>query len=89
MSEPIKAGDLVVVILPAPCCGNRGPVGKIGTVGRMNRNPTVCGACLRVTQGDLVAEILPFGRFCEVSRLKRIDPLPEDEREPREERITA
>lgn len=86
----INPGDLVVCIKPAPCCGAPNGIGKIGTVGRMNRNPTYCRACLALTPpGTLVAELIEHRAFCEVHRLLRIDPLPESERTPTEEVVHA
>lgn len=87
MSGPIKVGDLVMVVRPAPCCGGTG-----SAMGRIHRvsgfYPYIeCVACKAIV---LDAALLD-GRFVgqPLCRLKRIDPLTDPESIEHREELTA
>lgn len=86
MSEPIKAGDLVVVVKPRLCCGDTSGLGRVFVVYDVHQG-SYCQSC-RTRYEGMVAGIGLFVS-CELTRLKRIDPLPESENEKRDEEITA
>ena len=44
MSE-IKAGDLVIIVKPEPCCGYSGSIGKIFTVKKIELCKLLCTKC--------------------------------------------
>ena len=77
--------DLVVVILPTPCCSNSKAVGRIRQV--LSRTPlpfTRCDFCgeRRPSTGEvLLDDDFVYGRY----RLKRIPPLEELDRIVRED----
>ena len=93
MSEPIKVGDLVVVVLPNGCrnCPDTS-TGTVTTVREFRRYPggSFCTRC-----DSSITDYLYEAAFCEngkqygLHRLKRIPPLSELESEKRDERITA
>ena len=72
MSEPIKVGDLVMVVLPAPCCGSATDCGKVFKVSRFSSKPPHCGNCNAPCE-TLACSDTPYVKT-ELSRLKRIDP---------------
>lgn len=89
MSEPIKAGDLVVVVRGAECCGTSKTVGAVLTVkGPAMHKTQRCGRCgdRRLTEDDLR---LSNGYTYKPYRLKRIPPLSELEGEKRDEELTV
>jgi hypothetical protein len=91
MSEPIKVGDLVVVVRGRWCCGHStGREGHIFTVTEIGRAPhkEICRFCSRedIEPG---AKGHPCGKGIDLYSLKRIPPLSELEGEKREEEIRA
>ena len=89
MSEPIKVGDLVVVVYS--CCNH-----KLGSVGQVESfyqggfgEKLLCDKCCRnVTPRDsMTAQV--GEHYWPLSWLKRIPPLSELEGEQREEELTA
>ncbi len=99
MSEPIKPGDLVIVIRDGVCvCGGTGPgdIGRIFLVGaiRMSHG-RVCTDCHRKKPDTIVAT--PEERITRngydlifsLDRLKRIPPLSELDDVKRDEEIAA
>lgn len=80
MSEPIKVGDLVMVVRPTTCCGSTASVGHIDRViGYPFTKTGFCGACRKeFPHGPDSAVTLSDGLCCFRSRLKRIAP-PSDE----------
>lgn len=80
MTEPIKKGDLVMVVKPTPCCGNAGSLGRVFRVGSLR---AFTGWCLRCgLRGDPSVDVaLPHRSLegAQLSRLIKIDPpaLPE------------
>lgn len=85
----IKTGDLVVVVKPTVCCGNDSAVGKIFQVGKIESMVGQCVHCGSVAQ-DFGAEVADEPtRLFRASRLKKIDPLPQDETTKYEETIHA
>jgi hypothetical protein len=89
VSDPIKVGDLVVVVRPTLCCNDARGIGKIFTViGPARSESQQCSNCRRVFKTtDEVTINNGFG--IEKRRLKRIPPLSELEGEKREEEISA
>lgn len=93
MSEPIKVGDLVVVVKPGPCgCGQSESIGRIFRVGEIRpaRNGcTECTRCGKLTRSGAVAlqtgERLVYGLY----RLRRIPPLAELDSIERKEETPA
>ena len=76
MSEPIKRGDLVQVILPAPCCGKDDTIGHIFLATTIDSHEGNCRRCGRARpKGTVVAG--DGDGFYHLFRLKRIPP-PED-----------
>jgi hypothetical protein len=73
----IKAGDLVMVVRPMPCCGNARSIGKVFEVRRVTRDLARCPHCK--TEFEETYANAVNGRGWEVPRLIRIDPpaLPE------------
>lgn len=72
----IKAGDLVMVVRPVPCCGDYSAVGQIYMVGlvRLGSFRCECGA----EPDDLLAAFDVENKLAfEITRLIRIDPLSE------------
>lgn len=78
MSEPIKVGDLVVVVKPGPCCGTARTLGHVFCVAEIRVASGACCECGKVYDHEAVA-VYPDGSGEPLSRLKRIDPLPESE----------
>lgn len=78
-NENISVGDLVVVVKPSTCCGSLKAVGKILTVvnrGLTDRSKcTTCGKIFSHTEYSFVA--LSTGKTIEITRLRKIPPLPE------------
>ena len=89
MAEPIKVGDLVMVIKATPC-GCAQAIGMIYRVAKVR----LCAAGIRCVfcgsefPEDVLAEN-SSGSGAQPYRLKRIPPLDELESETRDERITA
>ena len=88
MSEPIKAGDLVYVA--RDCCGAH--LGATWTVAKVWRATWCCAKCGAI--GDTVIATRTDqrrGAVCHapLSWLRRIDPLPNTEREPASEEVHA
>jgi hypothetical protein len=85
--RPIHAGDLVVVVKPTPCCGDVGEIGHTFTVTSLARMATFC-----LVSGRPSVEIMAFGHPTGptyLSILKRIDPLPADEKTSTSDRVNA
>lgn len=78
MSEPIKEGDLVQVVLPSRCGCNR-TLGHVFIVGAIRQSPGggFCNYCGTDTfpSGALAAEWPGTDAFVELRRLKRIPPM--------------
>ena len=91
MSEPIKEGDLVVVVKPTQCCGNTRPLGMIFRVKAIKPSRKAgmyCIYCLTTAPCYVVAW-LPNDKVIEVDRIKRIPDFPELADERHDEEITA
>ena len=73
MSEPIKVGDLVMVVKPAICCGSPRRIGLVVRVtGLTNGERTRCTWCS-------LSDVVPLAEYSsdlciDIRRLKRIDP---------------
>lgn len=83
----IKAGDLVMVVRPTPCCGNTGGMGTVYRAAEVSAVESYCDWCGKDWSGVVVWHEDDSG--CDVSRLIRIDPpaLPESVETERE--VTA
>lgn len=88
MDEPIKRGDLVVLIRKLPC--GHGDIGKIGTVEKIypTGNGGDCRVCRTFIKGQPVAALSNGDHFY-INRLKRIPPLGELDEIPTKEVIEA
>ena len=77
----IKAGDLVMVVRPAPCCGATDLIGLahavLNVMRPMGGDVFECNACGNEST-SAHAELLA-DRWIAVQQLIRIDPLPEPE----------
>lgn len=84
-----KPGDLVVVVKPRECCGNSEAIGRILTIsGAMFSRTAFCTQCGdRVSADSLVP--LVGGTYIEPSRLRKIDPLTEQDKTETLQEITA
>ena len=89
MSEPIKVGDLVMLV--RECCPVDSAIGKIFSVAELRNHSYWCHYC-RWSAGQLSgARVNGQDSHCSypLSWLKRIPPLSELEGENRDEEITA
>ncbi len=84
----IKAGDLVVVTRPLPCCGIDLHIGDIHRVQRLFIDNGECAYC-----GKHYALVdfagMTTGNNLPIFMLRRIDPLPESETQDNHESLTA
>lgn len=76
----IKKGDLVMVVKPAPCCGNDSAIGMTFTVSAVGNWTVLCIHCLAFIPGH--AAETPLGSGYLLSRLKKIDPPAVDDSLP-------
>lgn len=91
MSEPIKAGDLVMIVKPSQCTGLPDGVGTPFVVDSVVAKENVHGRCLNCGQSHRTSQfyasdgevLWPF------ARLKRIPPLNELDAIKRNEELTA
>lgn len=84
MSEPIKVGDLVVVVKPKECCGQVSEAnGTAFVVNGFSMGVWHCAWCGVPRQAEL-AHGGSYKRI-ETYRLKRIPPLSELEGQPTQE----
>lgn len=89
----IRAGDLVAVVTPTPCCGNIAGVGWVMIVSAIRQSAsfgcTHCGA--DKSDGRLIAGgVGPKGYgYVEVSRLRKISPPPISESTERTKELTT
>lgn len=76
MSDPIKAGDWVVVVKPTMCCGNTTAIGWVFEVAEVAlQKGMFCTHCNHRGEWDAARNDRWDG--FELSRLKRIPPLSE------------
>ena len=90
MAEPIKVGDLVMVVRAH--CGTAKALGRVFTAPEPIKSWTgmfECGVCHSVWPCNENLYALSKGRHVPQSWLKRIPPLSELEGEKRDEEITA
>lgn len=87
MSEPIKVGDLVVVVKVRECCGNQGDIAHIYRVTGLHHEGhcVYCKAAIK----EPVALLDGEWKCKPLSRLKRINPLTESESTEHREVIEA
>lgn len=78
---PLKAGDLVQVVKPAPCCGSTKALGLLCRVANTNPAGCVnwCPTCGRYNEcSDMVEFDTSQGAiFDSAKRVKRVPPLSE------------
>jgi len=74
----IKAGDLVMVVKPKPCCGRTGAIGRTYTVSLIETCEAGCGACGKSLRITMVSGLNHDEGFC-ITQLKKIPPLTEPE----------
>ncbi len=86
MSE-IKAGDLVMVVRPQPCCGNTGHLGRIHAVGDIALCAYTCSACLTKGVGKVV--ILHDSTGWLLSCVRKMEPGEEPEAIETDLEVTA
>lgn len=85
-----KPGDLVMVVKPRECCGNRGSIGAVATVvSRIPSRTVYCTACGFVCANDETLVSLDDNTGCETSRLIKIDHLTEQDKTETLQEITA
>lgn len=75
MSDPIKPGDLVMVVRPTLCCNSSTSIGDVGIVTEIPSwaDYVACSLC-GVTDRDLNKYRAVRDGGCHISRLKKIDP---------------
>ena len=90
MSEPIKVGDLVIVLRPSMCCPQEKPhIGRIFTVSSFETlNATPCERCGDKSTITVAIEPGSYKGY-DIRRLKRIPPIAELGDVKRDEEITA
>ena len=77
MSEPIKVGDLVIVVRGNPCCGQSSILGKIFYVAEIDTvYGSTCTFCGAPAEYALPAAFRNVGDITgtQLRKLKRIDP---------------
>lgn len=87
----IKAGDLVMVAYPTPCCGDREHVGRMFVVDRVKtvrHDHLQCRVCHELTP-KVDAAFPALGQGCDVRRLVKLPPHSESKTVERTEEITA
>lgn len=77
MSEPIKVGDLVVVVRPQVCCGSTKRLGAIFTAEYITGGANYCANCETKFSNSVDAWQRGMEWSMPVDRLKRIPPLNE------------
>lgn len=87
MAEPIKVGDLVVIVRPTPCCGKTNSLGIV-FITAPALPFTDCTHCGVRVEGPAM-KVVGREDYYLISRLKRIPPLSGLEGEKRDEEITA
>ena len=74
MSADIKAGDLVVVVSPLPCCGYDRGLGRVFTVSAVEITSSVCIHCGHITGPSLQAGVDGMPNcYAQLHRLKKLD----------------
>lgn len=83
----IKKGDLVMVVKPSECCGSDESIGVMFVVSEVKTTKSRCIYCRKVRMFD--AAFKSNKLCCMISRLKKIKPLDELEREEKSVEVTA
>lgn len=79
-NETILPGDLVMVVRPAPCCGNPHQVGNIFQVKRVERRKSAtCIHCGEIAFDYIGAQKDDSKFWFRVSRLKKLNPPAKQE----------
>lgn len=83
-----KPGDLVMVVKPRTCCGNSDAIGRILTVSSVMHGPFAYCRCGFIGPADRFIPIVG-GTYTEPCRLRKIDPLTEQDKTETLQEITA
>lgn len=83
----IKKGDLVMVVKPSECCGSDASVGKIFKVVGINNYLGKCISCRKERKIHAAYKTASVG--CALTRLKKIKPIDELEREEKSVEVMA
>lgn len=86
MSE-IKAGDVVVIVKPTPCCGDTGKIGVVFTVDWLAYAAGICNACGAGLIGAFVLEDEAGG--APRALVRKIEPLADPETIETDLEVTA
>ena len=77
----IKAGDLVMVVRPTPCCDNKDLIGTVFVAGNVvPRQLWSCCICRRSRFATSV--FIRHDELVDVARIKKIDPISDPEETP-------
>lgn len=87
MSEPIKVGDLVMIIRGNKCCGRTDSLGVTFQVTEIRHHEGICKYCCAHNSGLVADSVRPTVTY--LYKLKRIPPLSELDDVKRDEEITA
>jgi hypothetical protein len=84
-----KPGDLVMIVKPRLCCGNRDAIGRMGTVSGVMFS--AIARCTQCGNNELTDSLVPLvgGTYVEPSRLIKIDPLTEQDKTETLQEVTA
>jgi ribosomal protein L37AE/L43A len=88
MSNDIKAGDLVMVVKPKPCCNNY-KLGKVWTVSRLFYNRWHCHQCGFTSKESILMAEMSTGEATMAYRLKKINPPSQDETIANQDEVAA
>lgn len=86
MSE-IKAGDVVVIVKPTPCCGYTGQIGVVFTVKWLAYVAGICNTCGSGLIGTFVFEVEDGG--APRALVRKIEPLEDPEAIETDLEVTA
>lgn len=82
-----KPGDLVMVVKPTHCCGDRSEIGRTFVVAAMSEAERYCEFC---DQADIAIDALDCGdSYFPLDRLIKIDPITEQDKTETLQEITA
>ena len=84
-----KPGDLVMVVKPTGCCDSTQSIGLMFTVKEMRHMASRCAGCGELVAANDVAVDEANGTVCFPSRLRKIDPLTEQDKTETLQEVTA
>ncbi|MAL01186.1 MAG: hypothetical protein CL536_03415 [Alcaligenaceae bacterium] len=88
MTDQIKPGDLVMVVKPTPCCGNRVSVGRlfpVEIIGFGNGRCILCGAGFPDTCFAAGQDRIGY----HLNRLKKLNPPADEESREKTKELEA